>query len=198
MRHTRTAQRLSCLVVLAAGFFPGCAMPPLEPRTVLDERTGTSLTVVDQPLVLARERRDVAVQARDYLTFVATEINEAGRRRLIWVVHQWSTIDARVAGFEPTPGEPLLVVADGRDLRLTPVRDSAATAYAQNPALRSPEDANTITTIYAVDATTLEFIATCRHLSASFPQSQLALPFTMWTDGRPAILRFLAEVGTGK
>jgi hypothetical protein len=111
--------------------FSACVTPPLEPRKVLDERSGISLTVVDQPLVLARERRDVAVQARDYLTLVAAQINESGKRELVWVVHQWSTIDSR---------------------------------------------------------------ADSRRIAASFPESRLTLPFTLWTDGRPALQRFLAEV----
>jgi hypothetical protein len=180
---------------MAAVLLGGCTMPPLAPRTVLDERTGASLTVVDQPLVLARERRDVAVQARDYLTLVAAEINESGHRQLVWVVHQWSTIDARVTDFRPTPGAALLLVADGRDMRLTPIGDSTALAYAHNPALLAPEDANTITTLYAVDTATLDFVATSSHVSATLPESGLALPFTLWKDGRPAILRFLNQIG---
>jgi hypothetical protein len=186
------------LLAAAALLFGGCVMPPLEPRVILDERTGVSLTVVDQPLVLARERRDVAVQARDYITLVAAEINESGRRRLVWVAHQWSTIDARATDFLPTPGAALLLVADGRDLRLLPVSDAAAADFAQNRALLRPEDANVTTTVYAVDTATLEYAATSRTLSAAFPESRLALPFAIWADGRPAVLRFLAQTGNAK
>lgn len=179
---------------MAAVASVGCVMPPVEPRTVLDENSGASLTVVDQPLVLARERRDVAVQARDYLTFVAAEINESGRRQLVWVVHQWSTIDSRATDFQPAPDTPLLLVADGRDLRLKPIGDSAA-RYLRNPALAAPEDANAITTAYAVDAATLEFVASSRQLSAAYPESRLTLPFGLWKDGRPALQRFVDQVG---
>jgi hypothetical protein len=183
---------------LAALVLVGCVVPPLEPRVVLDERTGASMTVVDQPLVLARERRDVAVQARDYITLVAAEINESGHRRLIWVAHQWSTIDARATDFQPAPGAPLVLIADGRDLRLLPISDTNAADYAKNRALLRPEDANAITTVYAVDAPTLEFVATSSTLTAAFPDSRLALPFTVWTDGRPAVQRFLSQVGNAK
>jgi hypothetical protein len=176
----------------------GCVMPPVEPRVVLDERTGASLTVVDQPLVLARERRDVAVQARDYITLVAAEINEEGRRRLVWVAHQWSTIDTRATDFQPTPGAPLLLVADGRDLRLSQIADREAANFAQNRALLAPDDANVTTTVYAVDAATLEYVATSTTLSAAFPESRLALPFVIWTDGRGAVLRLLEQTGNVK
>jgi hypothetical protein len=170
-------------------------MPTLEPRTVLDTSTGTTMTVVDEPLVLARERRDVAVKARDYLTLVAAEFNEAGRRHLVWVVHQWSTIDSRAADFVPTPGEALVLVADGRDFRLLPLSSPLAAGLVRNRELLPPDDAGAVTTLYAVDAATLEYVASSGPLSASFPDSRVALPFKMWTDGRPAVLRFLTQTG---
>ncbi|MEO8016947.1 MAG: hypothetical protein ABI769_03960 [Pseudomonadota bacterium] len=181
------------LPALATLMLGGCVVPPPGPRVVLDQRTGASMTIVDQPLVLARERRDVAVQARDYITLVAAEINESGRRRLVWVAHQWSTIDARATDFQPTRGALLVLVADGRDLRLLPVADAAAADFAENRALLPPDDANVTTTVYAVDAATLDYVATSSTLSAAFPESRLALPFAVWTDGRPALLRFLAQ-----
>lgn len=183
------------IVVVAALIAGGCALPPAEPVVVLDERTGASLTVVDQPLIFARARRDIAVQARDYITLVAAEMNVSGDRRLAWVAHQWSTIDARATDFQPTPGDALLLVADGRDLRLLPMSGRDAADLAQNRALLRPDDANVTTTIYAVDAATLEYAATSLTLSAAFPESRLALPFAVWTDGRRAILRFLERTG---
>jgi hypothetical protein len=192
---SRNALRVSCLVMLAGAVLGGCVMPAVEPRTVLDENSGASLTVVDQPLVLARERRDVAVQARDYLTLVAAEINESGRRRLVWVLHQWSTIDSRAAEPWPLRGTPLLLVADGRDMRLLPIGESDAFPQLANPLLRAPEDANAVTTVYAVDAATLDYVANCRHISAVLPESGLTLPFGPWSDGRPALRRFLDQVG---
>lgn len=195
MPNRRAILRAVCLAIPITAILGACVMPPLEPRTVLDERSGASLTVVDQPLVLARERRDVAVQARDYLTLVAAEINESGKRRLLWVLHQWSTIDARATGLRPARSTPLVLVADGRDMRLVPIDDSDALRYLANPLLRAPEDANAVTTVYAIDAATLEYVATCNHLSAALPESGLTLPFGPWSDGRPALRRFVAQVG---
>jgi hypothetical protein len=176
----------------------GCVMPALEPRVVLDTSTGVTMTVVDQPLVLARERRDVAVRARDYLTLVAAEVNESGRRQLVWVAHQWSTIDTRAAEFAPESAEPLVLVADGRDLRLLSQPSPLAARLARNPALLPPEDTRAVTTVYAVDPATLEYVASSTRLSAVFPQSRLSLPFTVWANGRPALLRFLAHTGPPK
>lgn len=194
MLHS-AATRAVILAMFGMLTLGGCVSPPLEPRALLDETSGASLTVVDQPLVLARERRDVAVQARDYLTFIAAEINESGHRQLVWVVHQWSTIDARAAGFRPMPDTPLLLVADGRDLRLNPIGNSSALRYVQNPALLPPDDSDAVTTVYAVDAATLDFVATSRQISAALPESRLTLPFGLWTDGRAALQRLLDQVG---
>jgi hypothetical protein len=191
VQRAGAVSRFACTTALAVASLPGCMTLPLEPRVVLDESTGASVTVADQPLVMARERRDVAVRARDYLTLVAAEINISGRRQLVWIVHQWSTIDARAADLPPMRDAPLLLVADGRDLRLIPVNDATARSYARSPALGPPEDSGAVTTVYAVDDATLEFVAGGKRLSATLPDSRLALPFTLWRDGRPALQRFL-------
>ena len=181
------------MLAAAGAWLGGCVTPPLAPRETLDPATGASLVVVDAPLILARERRDVAVQARDYVTLVTAEINVSGRRTLLVAAHQWSTIDSRTADHSPHPQSRLLLVADGRDLQLVPLADPGAKAFASSPALLAPEDANVITTLYEIDAATVEYIATCRSLAAAFPDS-FALPFALWRDGRPALRRLLGAI----
>lgn len=186
--------RVTLTWMAAATMLGGCVTAPPAPISSVDERSGATLTVVDRPLVLARERRDVAVQARDYLTMLAAEINESGHRRLVWVVHQWSTIDARARDFQPTPGAVLLLVADGRDLRLNPIHNADIQDWVRSRALSPPDDADAVTTVYEADSVTLEFVASSATVAAVFPESRLTLPFTLWQDGRPALLRFLAAV----
>ena len=184
-----TALRVSFAVT---ALLAGCVTPVPAPRTTVDPNTGVSLIVADEPLVLARERRDVAAQARDYLTLVAAEIDEAGHRRLILAAHQWSTIDSRTADVRPAAGAELLLVADGRDFRLVPLAGPFVDEYARNPALARPEDAEVVTTLYQADPDLLGYIAASHSLSASFPKS-FALPFALWKDGRPALQRLLRE-----
>ena len=189
MPGTRIARLFAWLFVAGLA---GCATPVSGPRQVLDTKTGATLVVVDRPLILARERRDVAVQARDYLTLVAAEINFSGRRRLFLVVHEWSTIDSRATS--PTRGHPaLLLVADGRDLRLEPAADQAAASLAQSRDLLRPEDAIVTTNLYDVDAATLDYVATSKTLVAAYPES-FALPYHIWREGRPALARFLTTI----
>ena len=181
----------ACLALAAA--LAGCVTPKVAPRTTIDPNTGVSLVVADEPLVLARDRRDIAAQARDYLTLVAAEINEAGSRRLILASHQWSTIDSRTADVHPATGADLLLVADGRDFRFKPLSGAFVAAYAKSPALGRPEDAEVVTTLYETDADALSFIATSHSLSASYPDS-FPLPFSLWKDGRGALTRLLGEI----
>jgi hypothetical protein len=170
-----------------------CVTPQAGPAKSLDPETGVSLTVVDEPLIFARERRDVAANARDYVTLVAAEFNEAGRRRLVLVSHQWSTVDVRASDFVSVAHTELLIVADGRDLRFAPLPETIAAAFRGNPALAAPEDAHVLTAFYDVDASTLGYIATSRTLTAAYPDS-FALPFALWRDGRSAMARLLDDL----
>lgn len=182
------------MLLAIAALLAGCTTPMPAPRSTIDPHTGVSLIVADQPVVLARERRDIAAQARDYLTLVAAEIDEAGNRRLIFAAHQWSTIDSRAADVRPAGDAVLLLVADGRDLRLVPMPEEIAETYAHNMALKPPGDADIVTTLYEIDAETLRYIAASRVITASFPNS-FALPFTLWKDGRTALDRLLDTIG---
>lgn len=174
--------------LLFAALLTGCAGVPSGPRERMDPRTGTSFTMVETPLIFARERRDVAANARDYLTVVAVESNEAGRRQWLLVVHQWSTIDRR-SRETSAASLKLLLVADGRDFAFTPLRPELP-APIDGKLLLRPEDADVVTTLYPTDVATLEYIAESASLTAAYPES-FALPFALWRDERDALMQLL-------
>jgi hypothetical protein len=187
---------LSALAAVAVLALPAaCAsLPAPEPLSYLDERTGITLTVVDAPMVIARERRDLAANARDYLTMVAVVRNESGRVTPALLVHRWSTIDTRVAA----PGSPaadprLVIVADGRDIRLAKL-DPVPREFEPSGTydLWRPNVSLVDTTAYRVDAATLRYLAQSTRISAFHDVADDALPFAMWRDGRAALGR-LAE-----
>jgi hypothetical protein len=187
----------AALVTLLACGVGGVACAPLsrDPRTILDERTGASITVAREPLVLARERRDLAAQARDYLTIISAEVNIAGRRQLVLCVHEWSTIDVRARGTDPRQDAPLLLVADGRDLLLQPVAAPALDAITLDRDLRRPGAADVHTTFYAIDGESLRYLLGGQRIAAAFPQGQPPLPFGLWRDERAAQVRLLDSLG---
>ena len=173
-RPTRRTVALA-LGVLAlatgAGLLGGCASaPPAETLSFLDERTGITLSVVDEPLVLARDRRDLAANARDYLTLVAVTRNQSGRITPALLLYRWSTIDSRVAA-------PLADVP--KEFSPSAVHD-----------LWRPPVSTVSTTAYKIDAATLLFIAQSGHVSAFIDQPGDGLPYSLWRDGRAALERF--------
>lgn len=190
--RTVGASRAASLPAIAlAGLLGGCAsLPSPEPPSYLDERTGITLTVVDTPLVLARERRDLAANARDYLTLVAVSRNQSGRITSALLVHRWSTIDARVAA--PLAADArLVIVADGRDIRPQPLAELPKEFQpSATHDLWRPPVSQVATVAYRIDAATLRFIAESGRVSAFIDQPGDALPYALWRDGRAALARF--------
>ena len=170
----------------------GCASVPLEPREHLDPGTGVTLTVVDQEFVFARSRKDVAANARDYVTLVPVARNESGRIGLHLIAHRWSTVDARISPRVDASRHRLVIVADGRDVRLTPIE--ALSKDFLGAAVRRPPVNDVQTLGYPIDHATLRYLASSEFLSVSFELAEDALPYTLWTDGRPALRRWLQVV----
>jgi hypothetical protein len=111
-------------------------------------------------------------------------------------VHQWSTIDARARGSTRNKPSPLLIVADGRELRLDPEPTAAHVADDWRASLGQPEDTDVITAVYPIDAESLRFLATSARVSAVLPQVAPALPYGLWRDGRQSQLRLLEAIGS--
>ncbi|HPF25753.1 MAG TPA: hypothetical protein P5528_12640 [Steroidobacteraceae bacterium] len=188
-RTTVCVATLASLCVLGA-----CtALPPPEPRSHLDERTGVTLTVVDQPLVFARERRDIAANVRDYITLVAVERDQAGKFTLALIAYRWSTIDKRVNDESLDANTKLVIVADGRDIRLEPLADELPADLQGDPRLLPPAAPEYATTAYQVDAATLTFIATSANLSAFYEDATQPLSFALWNDARDALAHFARD-----
>jgi hypothetical protein len=190
--RTRSAVAVAATLTLLVAC---AALPAPAPLAYLDERTGITLTVVDAPLVLARERRDLAANARDYLTLVAVARNESGRRSSALLVHRWSTIDTRVRTAGAPEADPrLVIVADGRDIRLTrlePVPREFEPSATHD--LWRPDVSQVDTVVYRVDVATLRYIAQSTRVSAFRDVPDDALPFSMWRDGRAALARLAEE-----
>lgn len=176
----------------------GCvALPAATPVERLDERTGVTLVLPSEPLVFARERRDVAVNARDYLTLAALERNKAGRRDVVLLCYRWSTIDRRVNPMDDWQAQTLVIVIDGRDLRLEPLGDRLPEDLRPRPELHRPPVGNVTATAYRASRSTLEIIAAGHDLQAFFADARGSPAFRLWRDGREALRRFLAAVSAG-
>lgn len=120
-RH-RSCQRRAAstfATLVAACALHGCAASsPPAPREYLDERTAATITVAPQSVVLACDRTDLGVHARDYVTLVGVDVNVSGRHSSYIVGYAWSTLDKR--GLQEGPATYELVV-DDRLMRLEPM-----------------------------------------------------------------------------
>jgi hypothetical protein len=168
------------------------ALDRLTPQEHLDARSGDTLVVVNQPLVFARERSDVAVRARDYTTLVAVEADRAGRFAAYLLAYRWSTIDRRMAELPAADQGALRIAADGREVLLQPLGELPAALQA-GEVLHAPPDAQYLVWGYVSDIATLAYLADCRVLSLQFPRESLPLEFQLWSDGRAALREFAAR-----
>ncbi len=185
--------------VLTLGVMTGCNV--IAAKTVssasaeiVDEQTGSTLSVVAKPLVFARERTDVAAHARDYATIVALELDQSGKYAYNLLLYRWSTVDRRMS---PPPEDnvgKLQILAEGRTIELAPL-ERLPIGLAKRKELHTPERGDIVTHAYAIDIATLKFIANSGVLSVRMPQETFDSPFALWEDGRKELQQFLLRVG---
>jgi hypothetical protein len=119
MRRLVRTIRTGCLAVLLASCAGVALAGDKEPQEYLDEETAATITVVGEPLVFAYARRDLAANARDYVTLAAAAVNRAGKISYVLIGYNWSTVDPRLRP-DPLPAaEPLVLQADDRRIPLT-------------------------------------------------------------------------------
>ncbi|HUX74894.1 MAG TPA: hypothetical protein VMV25_13520 [Steroidobacteraceae bacterium] len=164
-------------------------------RIFFDETTGSTLSVVDKPLIFARNRSDVAAFARDYATLVALEVDLSGRDSEYLLLYRWSTVDPRMSP-PPGPNEgELHLFADGRLIDFRPLPELPI-SLSRRRLLQVPDHGDVIAYAYRVDLDTLRFIARSRDLRLRMPQEPLDLPFKLWADARGALAQFAGPSGT--
>lgn len=122
--------------LLAAGHLAGCASEhPHGPREYLDERTAATITVAGESMVFAYDRPDLGVNARDYVTLTAVDVNTAGRHATHLVGYAWSTLDKRAVKESDSRYE---IVADDRTLPLQAMPDGFRSIGVNEPPIPVP------------------------------------------------------------
>jgi len=126
--------------VVAVLLVAGCATKDSArgEREYLDEVTAATITVGGPTLVFARERPELAVHARDYLTLVPVDVNRSGTHSQYFYGYVWSTLDKRGLAEEATAAWGFDLVADGRRIALTPLAGEPRELGLGEPPLPSP------------------------------------------------------------
>ena len=187
------ARRLSWALALALLPLIGACASPSRAHTkeLLDETSGSTLLIVQRPIVFARARTDVAANARDYATVVALHEDRSGKYSTWLIVHRWSTVDPRFAGPIPGSGQ-LRIIADDRELSFTAAAPEPLFLQRRD-GLFEPSTGGALTTAYSVDSATLHYIASAQTLSLRYADDPLRIPYGVWEDGRTALQAWLAD-----
>ena len=186
--------RVALILVLMG--LPSCTTQrPTASGEMFDEETATTELVVARPIVFARERTDVAAHSRDYATLVAVEVDRSGDYGEYLLLYRWSTVDRRMSPPPALDAGELKILADGRIIALKPL-ERLPVNFSQRRALHVPEHTDVVPRAYAVDVATLQFIATSHDITVRMPQEAFDAPFTLWEDGRNALLQFLKRAAT--
>jgi hypothetical protein len=183
--HWRALPATLALLALLA-----CASTSGDLRQYLDETTAATVTVASRPIVFARERADLAVNARDYLTLIAVDINRAGHHAIYWFGYLWSTIDHRQAEAYSLKADQILLVADDREVELKRSSVDPHDVGLDRPPIERPARA-ALTILVETDAETLRFIGAVTSLRAVVQTSGSQEPFELWSDGRSSLTAFV-------
>jgi len=159
-------------------------------RHYLDDKTAASITLAREAIVFARERTDLAVNARDYLSLTAIEVNRTGERSYYWSGYIWSTIDRRDGAPVLEPAAQLMLVADGRPIHLIDEQDKSRMLGVGTPPTPVPvRSARPV--LYRVEPEILRYVADSTDLSVLVVTAGISESLTPWRDGRRELLAFL-------
>lgn len=184
--HRWLTAPLLCLLAVATSHAADEAV-----REYVDEITAASITASTDTLLFARERTDLAVNARDYITLIPVEINRTGTRTCFWSGYLWSTIDRRGRQSWLAEGDELVLLADGRPIRL---RSSGKTLEDQGAAQPiSPSPARTaIPVLFPATPEEIAYVAHAAEVRVALLHSGTSESFVLW-KGRPGALRAFSE-----
>jgi hypothetical protein len=181
------------LALLTSAANPACAddKPVYE---YLDEQTAATVTTALEPLVFARERPDLAVNARDYVSLVPIEVNRSGVRRYYWFGYLWSTIDRRNGEVPLAKEDQLVLLADDRPIALQPAADSMQDLGIARAPLKRPGRA-AVAVLLQADAESVIFAAHATGLSLVLIHDGRNQDYASWRDAREAVGGFANYLG---
>jgi hypothetical protein len=170
--------------VVATVIAAGCVTnPDGGVHEYLDEQSAATVNVASHGLVFARERPDLAVHARDYLTLVPIDVNRSGTHVQYFYCYVWSTIDKRGLPADDRAPTQFELIADGRRIPLTPVAAAPKTLGLAASPLPAPSDSAQLL-ITTTNRETLSFLLDAAEVRAVAVRDGLRERYELWSDGR--------------
>jgi hypothetical protein len=160
-------------------------------REYVDEVTAVTITAPVDALIFARERMDLAANARDYITLTALEVNRAGKRSYFWFAYVWSTVDRRHTKQVLAPEDHLVLLADGRPIPLRAPANALRDLGVAQPPTRAPAR-TAVPMLFPAQPDEIAYVAYARELRIEVVRATDNEPFLVWKDARDS-LRELTE-----
>ena len=187
--------RAGSALLFGALFAPaGMSMAADAVREYVDETSAISVTITSSALIFARERSDLAANARDYITLAPLETNRTGERSYFWMGYIWSTIDRRKGEPMIADGDELVLLADGRPIRLVALDTPLSDRGVVQPPLPAPKR-NAIPVLFAVNPESIAYAAHATDLHIELLRAGTSETFVLWKDARAAVRAFAERVG---
>lgn len=193
---TRCGRRLVAAVLLTATMagLPPCSIAAESVHEYLDETTAATVTVAAEPLIFSRDRTDLAVNARDYISLAPIEINRAGTRTHHWFAYVWSTIDRRSDEESMTPDDQFVLLADGRAIVLRREARSLRQLGIGQPPLPAPTR-GAVAVVFDADLEVVDYVARSSELLMQVVRNDQHQDFLPWRDGRASLRAFVRFLG---
>jgi hypothetical protein len=174
------------LVAVAA-----CSSLPPNPRDLLDEHTGATVTVVGAPITFALE---AGGQSSDgFLTLVAIQKDDAGKYTELLLLYRWSVFFGSASSSPEVSAGELRIEIDGRAIDLQPLPRLPAGLPSPKD-LFVPDTTEAAMRAYVTDLETMRLIAASHELTVRLPQASVSGQFVLWRDGRPALAQFVKQL----
>lgn len=176
---------LSIAIVLT-----GCSTSTV--REYLDDETAATVSVSTDSWIFARERPDLAVNARDYVTVTPVQTNRGGQRTLYLYCQLWSTIDRRRDKSIVPSTAALALAADDRRFPLpSGAPDLRRLGFGRAPVEREHPGAEIRLAVIDIDA--LRFLSGANELKVTAAGDEMDY-FLPWKIDRSPLLDFLHRV----
>jgi hypothetical protein len=157
----------------------------------LDPNTGSTITVVEEPMLFARVRGVTPALVHDFVRLVAAESYSAGKYSQFVLLYRWSLADN--GGSLPAGhGGRLLITVDGQMIELLPL-DQVPAEVSRHDGLFAPSSAPFSSWVYRVDVEQLRLIAMSQNLTVQLLQDTPDNAYTLWRDGRPALSQLIKQ-----
>jgi hypothetical protein len=162
-------------------------------REYLDETTAATITFTNESMIFARERTELAVNARDYISLTPVEVNRAGTRNYYWFAYVWSTIDRRDDKPLLADEDELVLMADGRPIRLAADARTLRELGIQQRPVKAPAR-SAIALAFPAGPEIVAHVGASADVSVHLVRGGTEERFDLWADARPALREFVAEV----